>query len=163
MFINVFLFILLLTSSITDIRKRKILNSITFPAMVTGLLYNTVLTGWDGFLFSLYGILLGFGLLMIPYILGGMGAGDVKLLGAIGALKGASFVFGAFIYIALIGGIIAIIILLKNKGLFDAFKRIQFSILTRSLNGLNQSEMNGGIPYGVPISVGTVIYFGVNV
>ncbi|MFP3361714.1 A24 family peptidase, partial [Planococcus sp. SIMBA_143] len=70
----------LLISFITDVRNRRILNSVTFPAMGIGLLYYTMTLGLEGFLFSGAGLLVGFALLLIPYLLGGMGAGDVKLL-----------------------------------------------------------------------------------
>ena len=108
--------ITLIISFITDIRKRRILNIVTLPAILIGLIYYTVTSGFEGFLFSGKGLLVGFLILLIPYLLGGMGAGDVKLMAAIGALTGTSFVIESFLYTAIIGGLIAIILNFEKKG-----------------------------------------------
>ncbi|MBU9721315.1 MULTISPECIES: A24 family peptidase [Bacillaceae] len=157
----VVLFIALAISIFTDIKDRKILNIVTFPAMIAGLTLNTITYGWDGFLFSLLGLLTGLALLIIPYALGGMAAGDVKLLMAIGALQGAAFTLGSFLYIAIIGGMIAFLILVKQKELICTIRRILFSAQFRSLDGLNKNELHHAFPYGVAIVLGTVCYSGV--
>ena len=90
-------------------------------------LFITIYTsGFEGFLFSGKGFLVGLGLLMIPYLLGGMGAGDVKLMAAIGALMGTSFVFYSFIYTALIGGLIALLLIFKKRGFMNSIKYFIF-------------------------------------
>ncbi len=154
--------IALIISLITDIKNRKILNVVTIPAVFTGLVLNTVDAGFDGFLFSFYGLVTGFVLLIIPYALGGMAAGDVKLLMAIGALKGTAFVFGSFLYIAIIGGVIAFLILVKQKELLNSMKRILFSAQLKTLDGLNKNELHHAFPYGVAIVLGTISFYGVN-
>lgn len=90
-----------------DLRTGRIPNAITFPAMLAGLGLNTYYTGWRGLQASLLGLGLGVLLLFIPFALGGMGAGDVKMLAAIGALNGHLFTFRAFLYSAIAGGILA--------------------------------------------------------
>ncbi len=78
-----FLFII-----ITDIKERKILNIVTLPTIIFGLII-IYYSSWFGRIsFSGKGFLLVLGYLLIPYLLGGMGAGDVKLMAAIGALNG---------------------------------------------------------------------------
>lgn len=161
MITNLILFIALAISFFTDIKNRKILNIVTFPSMLFGLVLHTIISGWDGFTFSLFGLLAGFGLLIIPHLMGGMAAGDVKLLMAIGALKGTSFVLGSFIYIAIIGGIIAFVILLVKKELLVSLRRIFFSARLRTFNTLSTSELHHAFPYGVAICFGTLSYFGV--
>ncbi|MFK4998209.1 prepilin peptidase [Bacillus sp. N9] len=74
------------------------------------------------FSFSGKGFLVGFALLLIPYLLGGMGAGDVKLMAAIGALMGTTFVLYSFVYIALIGGFISIFLIMKNRGIWYSIR-----------------------------------------
>jgi prepilin peptidase CpaA len=91
-----------------------------------------------------------------------MGAGDVKLLGAIGALKGTGFVIHAFFYVAIIGGIISIVILLNKKEFFSFWKRIIFSLQFRTIDGLNKEELHHAFPYGLAIVLGTMLYFGVD-
>lgn len=159
----ILLIIILAISFITDIKSRKILNIVTFPAMFIGLFYHTILSGTGGLSFSLLGLLTGLGLLIIPYLLGGMAAGDVKLLMAIGALQGTQFVIGSFLYIAIVGGIIALAILIKQKELLHSLKRIFFSFQLRTLDSLGKNELHHAFPYGVAIVFGTIIYTGVNV
>jgi prepilin peptidase CpaA len=164
---TIILMIALAISFFTDIKNRKILNIVTLPAILIGILTHTFINGFDGFLFSLLGMLTGFGLLFIPYALKGMAAGDVKLVMAIGALKGSAFVFGSFLYIAIIGGIIALIILIIQKDLLNTLKRIFISAHFKTLDSLSKNEYHHAFPYGVAIVLGTISYytmsyFGVN-
>lgn len=69
----------------SDLRSRRIPNIIVFPAALVGLAFNLGLRGWEGLLFGLKGLGLAFVLLLIPYMVGGMKAGDVKFLMAVGA------------------------------------------------------------------------------
>ena len=101
-----------LIAAVTDIRSRRIPNWLTYSAMLLGVGYHTMVSGAQGFFFGAGGLFLGLALLIVFYLMGGMGAGDVKLMGAVGALLGPKGVFIAFIFTALVGGIYAIILLL---------------------------------------------------
>src|SRR5436309_3229359 len=79
---------LVLAVSIFDLRERRIPNFLVLPAACIGLGLN-LYGGWDGLLFSAQGLAVGLTLLFVPYLLGAMGAGDVKFLAAIGAFVGA--------------------------------------------------------------------------
>jgi prepilin peptidase CpaA len=161
---NLIICLILIISVITDLRGRKILNIVTFPAILGGLIYFTIFSGFDGFLFSGKGFLVGLGLLFIPFAMGGIGAGDVKLLAAIGAWKGAMFVFYTGIYAAIIGGVIAIVILIKQRKLGFTFKSMLFSLMffrgtqgSLEINSGNQGTVS--IPYAVPIAIGALLTF----
>ena len=78
-----------LLAALEDLRSRRVPNRLTLPAMLAGLGLHWAAGGSAGLWFSLAGLLTGFGLLILFYVLGGMGAGDVKLLAAAGALLGA--------------------------------------------------------------------------
>ncbi len=80
----------------TDLRTGLIKNHLTFPAMLLGFGLNVVLRGGAGGLDAILGTLLAFALLYLPYSIGWQGAGDVKLMMAIGALEGWRFVLIAF-------------------------------------------------------------------
>ena len=95
-FLILFLLSILSISAIIDFRAQKIPNLITLPAVIIALLYHFFTNGIDGLTFSALGLAAGIGLLIIPYMLGGMGAGDAKLMGAVGAILGTKSVFTAF-------------------------------------------------------------------
>jgi prepilin peptidase CpaA len=93
----------------TDVRRGRIYNAITYPAIALGLIVQVALFGWAGALSAVEGFAVGFFPAFIVFATGGMGGGDVKLLGAIGALAGPtaaletlliSLMFGAFFGLA---------------------------------------------------------------
>lgn len=172
---DIILFIVLILSTYFDITKKKIPNFITFPVILWGLLTYTVFDGFEGLKFSGLGFLIGLAVFLIPFILGGMGGGDVKLMAAIGALKGWRFVLYTTIYTGLAGGIIVMLILIKEKKLWITLKRVVaiilkpiFFILTltfksdllkRVNNRLLETQVGWEkryIPYGVAIGIGAV-------
>lgn len=158
---NIFLCIVLIVCVITDIKSRKILNLVTLPTIILACVYHMFSSGIEGFLFSGKGFLVGFALLIIPYLLGGMGAGDVKLMAAIGALMGTSFVFYSFIYTALIGGVIALLFIIKANGFKNFIKSFFFNVVffKSSVGSLIITKNEKGsitFPYGVAIALGTV-------
>ncbi|PGS51941.1 prepilin peptidase [Bacillus sp. AFS041924] len=161
MFIITILGLILLISLITDIRNRKILNIVTFPAILIGFVYYTVSLGWEGLLFSGKGFLVGASFLFIPYLLGGMGAGDVKLMAAIGALTGTMFTFYSFIYTALIGGMISLVLIMKKRGIMNSIKSffvtmVYFRSNLGSLVFHADKQSSIAFPYGVAIVLGTL-------
>lgn len=162
MIINFVLSLSLLISFYTDIKNRKILNLVTIPTIFFGILHHTFNNGLEGFAYSSYGFVIGFSILLIPYLLGGMGAGDVKLMGAIGSLMGAAFIIKAFIFIAIIGGLISLILILKQKGIMNSLKSfyILIPLLRGNLGSLILESKNNNekiiFPYGVPIVLGTI-------
>ena len=101
----------------TDTLHSKIPNLATFTLVLIGLAYHIQAGGLPGGAKALTGLLLGFALLLGPYLLGGMGAGDVKALAALGALLGPGDIFQVFILSGLIGGAMALTHLLLSKNL----------------------------------------------
>lgn len=154
---------LLGVASVTDIRSRKIPNLLTYPAMLTGMVYHAVTKGFPGLLFSAEGLFLGISLLIVFYFMGGMGAGDVKLLGAVGAVIGPKGVFTAFLFTALIGGLYAGVLLALSGHLAETAKRygtmLKTYILTRKIYYIAPERRDGKMPvlcYGVVIAAGTL-------
>jgi prepilin peptidase CpaA len=93
---------------ITDTLVSRIPNAAILAAVLSGLGYHTWSAGTSGFLFSLLGLMTGFSLLIVPYLMGGMGAGDVKALAALGSLLGVGATCQVFLYAGLAGGLLAI-------------------------------------------------------
>lgn len=98
-----------------DGRYQRIPNLITLPIIGMGLIINTIISGLPGLTASCLGLITGMALLLIPFLLGGIGAGDVKLLAAIGSIAGLHFVIAAFLYGAIIGGVWSVILLVKQR------------------------------------------------
>jgi prepilin peptidase CpaA len=160
--IDLLLLFVLLICLITDLKSRKIYNKVIFPGLLVALLLNLFQFGWDGLFASLLGFLVGLSILLIPYFLGGMGAGDVKLLALIGAIKGVSFVLVTTVYMAIIGGLIGIGILVFRKGFLFRLRSLLFlgiSLINgfKLSIGLDKSALNKTYPYGVAITGGAFI------
>ena len=133
-----------------DWKARRIPNWLTFGTLFLALVLNFLDFKLHGLLNSLIGFFTGIALLFIPYALGGMGAGDVKLLGAIGALVGYKSVILIFIYSAICGLFLGIIWILFTPG------HLKFLLKTGQI--LPTVDKKQKIPYGIAIFMGTFIY-----
>lgn len=109
------LFALLSLALASDINTYRIKNSIIITFIIAGLATNIVISGLSGVVVSLLGILFPVLALIILFALRMLGAGDIKLFSAIGAVMGAGFVGYAMVYSFIYGGIIAIIIVAVRK------------------------------------------------
>ena len=123
-FTEIYLSVVLVFAGIIDYKKQKIPNYLTFPTVLIALIYHFYLSGLNGLLFSILGMFTGIALLIIPYIMGGMGAGDVKLLGAIGSFVGYKSVVFVFLFTALFGGLYAIVVLIWYEKSLMIFLKI---------------------------------------
>ena len=86
----------LVVAAVIDGWKLKVPNWITFPLIASGWVFSAVCFGWAGLGWSLAGTVVGLGLLLPAYAIGGMGAGDVKLLAGVGAWIWGTDTFYAF-------------------------------------------------------------------
>lgn len=160
----IILFSSLIAASLTDIAWRKVPNTITFPLVAFGLLYHFYVSGWSGLIFSTTGILAGAGLLVMFYLMGGMGAGDVKLMAGIGSILGPVNVFYAFVYGAFVGGIYAAVILYRHKILRTSMERCVSAPVDFFRTGCwlwSPTPASRKLPrmcYAVAISLGTGIH-----
>lgn len=162
---TIFLFAVLLSACWTDIRASRIPNLLTLPAAAAGIAFHAAASGLDGFFFGLWGWAVGVGLLFVPYLLSGMGAGDVKLLGAVGSFLGPKAVCEAFLVSALFGGLYAVLLIVLRREAFQGGFRERFSALyaaaaTRSAAPLALEAARGRprLRYGLAIALGTVTY-----
>ena len=108
---------------------------------------------------SLLGLLLGLAILFIPFMIRGMGAGDVKMLALVGAVKGPVFVFYTAVGMALAGGIMAAAVLLYKAGFFTQTTRFFKAVWLMLISGFKIREFNLAsrmimIPYGLAITLG---------
>ncbi|MCL5743868.1 MAG: prepilin peptidase [Acidobacteria bacterium] len=112
--IKVLLAARVLAAGIYDIRYRRIPNWLVLTGLLAGLALNGFLFGWGGLRMSLVGFAVAFAVYFPLWILRGMGAGDVKLMAAVGALVGWHAWLVIFILTGLLGGVIAIVLMLAK-------------------------------------------------
>jgi prepilin peptidase CpaA len=151
-----------------DIRTRRIPNYLTLGTAVAGLVYNFIGQGLPGLVSGILGMLLGFACLILLYLWGGMGAGDVKALAALGAWLGPQFTVFLFCYMGIAGGVIAVGYLVWQGNLWEKIKQgwtFLFNLMLSRPAGPPRPPSPGhlteGIPYGVAIAVGMIVLAGV--
>lgn len=105
-----------LIAVVTDLRAGRVYNWLTFPAILLGWVLNLYLHGISGLGYSVAATILGIMLYMPGGIFGLIGMGDVKLLGALGAIGGSNYVLTIFLYSSVLGLPHAIIVQLLNYG-----------------------------------------------
>jgi prepilin peptidase CpaA len=161
-FLLILLSIVLVLATVSDLYHRRIPNTLTVPVMVMGLIYFICLNGLAGFMHSAGGLFIGLALLLPVYIIGGMGAGDVKLMGAVGSILGPQGVFTAFLYSAIAGGLYALFVLARGRVLKQTAGRYGFMLrgylVTGQLTYLSPAaeEKLPPLCYGLAISLGTI-------
>ncbi len=155
----------LILSAAIDYRCRKIPNLVTYPTMAVAIGYHSVTSGGHGVWVSLAGLATGIALLVLPYVLGGMGAGDAKLMGAVGAAIGPKAVCIAFLYSAVLGGIWALLMILVMRQRFAQvierrWMEFKLWVLTRRYEPVPAPPDEASpprLPYGVVIAMGTIL------
>lgn len=156
-----------------DVAFRRIPNWLTASGVVAGLWMNTFLyQGWDGVRQSLAGMALGFGVYFLLYLIRAMGAGDVKLMAAIGAMVGWQDWVGIFILTALLGGIAAIALMTMKKRVKKTLWNVSFA-LSEMKSGraayLSNEELDVrsgksvGLPHGAVIAVAALAFIAASV
>lgn len=158
-----YLSLVLVVSTVTDIRCRRIPNWATFSTILLALVIHCIHNGLPGLLLSLKGLGLGFALLLLPHLLGGIGAGDVKLLAAVGAVLGPDQTFLVFLFTAIIGGIVALVTMAYRKEFWSTLRNIG-TMLYGFCSGAGvaafqvdrASLKEKGIPYGAVIAAGVL-------
>ncbi len=151
----------LLTVVVTDIRSYRIPNWLTAPAMAGGLLIHTFLNGQAGLILSLEGLGLGLGLFLIFYLMGGMGAGDVKLMAVVGSFLGPTEVLYAAMMIGLLGGLYAVASMASCWGLRATVQQVVAMLTTLSFSQEATPSATKRAPlrlrYALVISLGTLL------
>jgi prepilin peptidase CpaA len=161
--------IIAVIATLSDLRYRKIFNWLTLPAMVVGLLISFLASGFPGLGFGIIGVLLA--LLAFGWMWGIkiLGAGDVKLLMAFSALAGAaplagkgeiSFVADLILLTILVGGILAALILITKGRMAPFFRKMQRFFITFTNRNLEtefpKADPSLKMPFGISISIAAV-------
>lgn len=160
--------VVLILAAVIDGFELRVPNWLTFPFIFGGWMYSGWAYGWEGLGWSLLGTLVGLGLLLPAYAIGGMGAGDVKLLAGVGAWVYAFHTLYAFAVSAIVGAVLAVgMVLLRRAWKHHA---AQFLVILQEILVIRDPEQLATIaaqrkpsmlllPYGIPIAIGTIAYF----
>jgi prepilin peptidase CpaA len=160
--------IVLVVAAVIDGVQLKVPNWLTYSLIISGWVYSLVAFGWSGLGWSLVGTAVGLALLLPAYAIGGMGAGDVKLLAGVGAWVHGTHTWYAFCAAAVVGALIAIGQVAWRR---DFKKHVdQFWMILTEVMMIRDPNQLAAIaarrkssmlllPYGIPIAIGAIIYF----
>ena len=158
---------LVIVAAVYDIRFRRIPNWLVLTGFCLGLALNVYFLHVNGLILTLLGALLAFAVYLPFFALRAMGAGDVKLMIAIGAFVGAKNWLILFLMTAILGGILAICLLLIRGGLIRSFKNVLFILgelvrLRMPYQGDPALDISHPravtLPHGVSIALGTLVF-----
>jgi len=155
---DICLVVVLGASAITDLRTGRIFNTITYPAIALGLVA-PILGFGPGPSSAAIGCLVGGGALYLLFACGWMGGGDVKLMAAVGALRGYPFILHAMFYSVFVGGVAAALMLIWRGHTREVIGDL--AVVVRRLTGFGDASApiparGGALPFGVAIGVGTL-------
>jgi prepilin peptidase CpaA len=155
----------------TDTLKHKIPNLLNLCLLIAGIVIFTLNQGMSGLLSSLCGFGLGLALLLLPHLMGGIGAGDVKALGALGALIGPYDILHVFIYMGLYGGLLAVIHYCYTVNMREMIRETWVSVCATAFIQKDKQDSSGTpkpvkasmrFPYSAAIAFGyySFVYWG---
>jgi prepilin peptidase CpaA len=149
----------LCAATVVDIRTRRIPNLVTASMAIAGLGLAAVGLSDVSLAAALLGIVLGLALMLPGHALGATGAGDVKLMAAIGSLVGPALVIKAFLFTAVAGGVLAVLVALWRKRLAATVAGTARLIATPSdaRHELKTATASSRFAYGPAIAIGSVI------
>jgi prepilin peptidase CpaA len=152
----------LVTAMWTDLRSSRIPNWLTFSAMGTGLLVQAWIGGLAGVLSSLAGLGVGMGLFLLPYACRAIGAGDVKLMAAIGAILGPAGALSVAILSVLAGGLYALGAMTYQWGVAATSRKLACAtygaLVTGGATGVGELQLPFKLRYGLAIAAGTLLF-----
>lgn len=165
---EVVLIAVLVTATATDVTKGKIYNFLTLPAIAAGILLALVAPAgyasagqgaWAAFLSSIAGIGVMLAAGMVLWSMRILGGGDVKLLMAVGSLKGLPFLGNALLYSALAGGVLAVLVLVRQRKLKSTAQRMASDAAAKAFTTspvLIGPDRSNRMPYGLAIAAGCI-------
>jgi prepilin peptidase CpaA len=152
-------------AAVSDIRTHKLPNWLTVPALFAALVFHGITAGLSGLGLALGGFATGFGILFVLWLLKGMGGGDVKLMGALGAWLGplpTLYVFVLSTFFAIFGSIGLFFYDLSTHG----WRRVRQRFLPAAVTGYGSNakseaeaerirQKRGLMPYALPVALST--------
>lgn len=153
-------------ASVVDYRERRVPNRLNGLLAVMGIAARFAYAGWSGVGSSCAGLAVGLGMLILPWAIHAMGAGDVKLMAAVGTWLGPWLTFLACVTGMVIGGVIALVMILISGNWAQA--RDNLGVILAKCTRLDTAFSEFGsiksfgtattlLPYGIPLTIGSLI------
>jgi prepilin peptidase CpaA len=148
----------------TDCRSRRIPNWLTMTGLALGIAMNTLAWGWTGTKASLLGAVLGLALLLPFVLVKSLGAGDWKLVGALGAFLGPGHLIAVLLVTILVAGVMAVALIVWKKRVRQTFRNLGHMLaafFSLHLPGPELSLDNPEslkVPFGVAVAVAVILY-----
>lgn len=158
--------VLIVPAAVADVRRRKVPNWLTYPAILAGLAghFAAARIGQDAHGIGLTGALAGFAVGFFPlamcWLAGGIGGGDAKLAGAIGALGGWRFALGTLVYGIIVAAIMAMVVMVRGKLFRRTLRRVWHTLVLLVTPTARPADPTSAdsptIPFAVALCVGAV-------
>jgi len=148
-------YVCLLVLAALDVRARRVPNTVTVPVLLAGVVGAGVVHAWPGLLAGLGGAAVGLALLIVPFALRLVGAGDVKALAAMGAWLGPSATVFATAVGLVVGGLLAVLLVLPRRELRrDVWMNLRFAALAQSVPDVGERPRAQSVPHVTAFAVG---------
>lgn len=153
----------LVVATVIDLHSRRIPNWLTVNLSMVGLANSLWVKGWSGLGEHIVALLIGLIIFFVFYLLNIFGAGDAKMMAALGAIMGIPFIIYASFIVVFVGGIISFILLMKKRGLPEiwlillAFLKALFSKNVQEFRGWVNDASKNTFPFSIAITIGSVI------
>lgn len=156
--------VLTLTAAWTDLRERKIPNWLTAPGFFAGIALNSYFAGWHGAKVSVEGAGLALVVLFPLVLLRALGAGDWKLMGAVGAFLGPVLFLFVLVGAIFVAGIMAVVEMVRTRRVMETMRNLallvqgffSFGLRAHREISLDNPELMK-LPFGVAVAAGTLM------
>ncbi len=157
-----------LYASWIDYKERRVPNWLNAAIATAGFAAQGWYNGLPGVGAGVFGLMVGFAVLILPWLMHGMGAGDVKLMMAIGVWLGPALTLYSFLVGAVAGGIIAVVMIVSTGRIWNAWANMativckvssRSTIFSEFASARSFGETSQLLPYGVPLTIGTLVMF----
>jgi prepilin peptidase CpaA len=144
--------------ALIDLRTRRVPNPLTLGIAVTGLAFAALRLSGLSLAAAVLGLSVGVGLMLLPYVFGAMGGGDLKLFAALATFLGPGQTVQAFLYTLLAGGLLAVAVALQRRRFQETMQNAAALVATGGANtaAIEHAASNNRFAYAPAIAIGTL-------